>query len=329
MGASCSRAPPPARPRWTSVLWDIENVPVRADQSAFAVVRALEAWLTERELWGVGVRGRISCFYNPSAYPRNTHPHKVRLDAAGVEQILAGEKSEDADRKIAARLMEDDAARPDWDVTFVIVSSDTDFCAVARQLRQRGRRVLILHDAPAASTHAETLQHAAEAFAWGEDVIGANGGAAADEPATATSEEEPPAASRRRRPRRRPRSRAALVEVGGGGGDDSPAESDDDSPAGGSPASPVGDGPDLFIEGTRYLGECCHWNRARGWGRLTCTLADGRACRIFVHRSELPAGAGEALEKGEACSFEVDWDERGRVRAVDVLLRETDAYWAG
>ena len=225
--------------------------------------------------------------------------------------------------------MEDDAARPDWDVTFVIVSSDTDFCTAARQLRQRGRRVLILHDAPAASTHAETLQHAAEAFAWGEDVIGANGGAAADEPATATSEEEPPAASRRRRPRRRPRSRAALVEVGGGGGDDSPAESDDDSPAGGSPASPVGDGPDLFIEGTRYLGECCHWNRARGWGRLTCTLADGRACRIFVHRSELPAGAGEALEKGEACSFEVDWDERGRVRAVDVLLRETDAYWAG
>ena len=54
---------------------------------------------------------------------------------------------------------------------------------------------------------------------------------------------------------------------------------------------------------------------------LLCALPEGSL--------ELPAGAGEALEKGEACSFEVDWDERGRVRAVDVMLRETDAYWAG
>ena len=308
MGASCSRAPPPSRPRWTSVLWDIENVPVRADQSAFAVVRALEAG-SQRELWGVGGEDHIR-FYNPSVPARATHPHKVRLDAQASSRSSPARRA-GRDRKIAARLMEDDAARPEG----------RDLChRLERHRLLRGceavaqrRRVLILHDAPAASTHAETLHTRRRPSLgrrdWRERRSrrrrtghGHVRGGAADRAQEATSRRPPARGARRGRRRRRLAGRERRRLAG------------------------------------RRIARVARGRRPRPSSRERATrrvlpleprsrlgaahLHPRRRPRVphFVHRSER-VGAGEALEKGEAARLR-SIGTSGRVRAVDVAARD-------
>eukprot|EP00965_Chrysotila_dentata_P179728 5934516-Pleurochrysis_carterae.AAC.2 len=78
------------RPRYTRVIWDIENVPIPAGKDAFEVVSLLEKWLTMRSDWGPGVHGLITCFCNPDSIPKR---HRHALDRAGVEQVCTSDSA--------------------------------------------------------------------------------------------------------------------------------------------------------------------------------------------------------------------------------------------
>ena len=193
-GASTATVAPAPSSRHTRVVWDIENVPVPLGVDAFALVVALEAWLTSRRLWGKDVDGLVSCFCKPEAVTRAV---QTGLDRAGVELVFAGQKREDADRKIFARLEREAAVLPRPGTSFVLISSDMDFAAPLRRLVQARARprplararppattdaapaqagfadVVLLHAAPPGSSNAATLSHAAtQAHPWSDGLAG-------------------------------------------------------------------------------------------------------------------------------------------------------------
>jgi len=131
----------PERTTHTRVVWDIENVPVPAGRDAFEVVVALEQWLMAQLLWGSNVDGLISCFYNPASVPKSV---RQALDRAGVEQVLAGAKREDADRTMCARLEREATVLPRDRTSFVLISSDCDFAPPLRRLVQGGFSPVVL-----------------------------------------------------------------------------------------------------------------------------------------------------------------------------------------
>jgi hypothetical protein len=82
------------------VPWDIENVSIPSGIDTVEAVRALERWLETRGLWGAGVVGLITAFFNPDSVKTRM---RDALNRANVEQVLASSKREDADRKLNAR----------------------------------------------------------------------------------------------------------------------------------------------------------------------------------------------------------------------------------
>ena len=151
--------------RHTRVLWDIENVSVPSGIDANEAVRALERWLETRGLWGAGVRGLITAFFNPDSVGT-----KIRdaLNRANVEQVLASSKREDADRKLNARLERDLELLPTGAATAVVfITADMDFIEQLRRVRERGGPTVLLTTAPHGSAHYNALAHSAtETHLW-------------------------------------------------------------------------------------------------------------------------------------------------------------------
>jgi cold shock CspA family protein len=242
---------PTGRPplRHTRVLWDLENVGVPARLDAFDAVRALEDWLGSRGWWGRGVDGMIAAFFDPDAVASRV---RKALDRAGVEQILASSKREDADRKLVSRLERELSLLPAGDETVVVlVTADTDFVAQLRRLKARGGPAVLLTTAPDGSDSRKALDLAAtEVHAW----VSVLAGAAAAPPAAAASPEplgcEP-----------------SVVEAG-------------EPPASRTSRS--------FVRGARYEGHCEFWNARGGWGRLCVHGPPGG--KIFVHNTALRDG---------------------------------------
>jgi cold shock CspA family protein len=69
------------------------------------------------------------------------------------------------------------------------------------------------------------------------------------------------------------------------------------------------------MTGTRYEGKLKTWNAERGFGFI---LANDSGQDIFVHITAFPRDGGLPAE-GEALSFEVEPDGKGKKRAVRVL----------
>ena len=151
--------------RHTRVLWDFENVGVPSGIDPFEAVCALERWLEARGLWGAGIDSSITAFFEPDSVGR---PLRKALDRAGVEQVLASSKREDADRKLNARLERDLALLPSGAATAaVFITSDTDFIPQLRRLKQRGGPTVLLTTAPHGSQHYSALALAAtETHSW-------------------------------------------------------------------------------------------------------------------------------------------------------------------
>jgi hypothetical protein len=117
MGPVLSLFSTPEVQRHTRVLWDIENVSVPSGIDTVEAVRALERWLETRGLWGAGVVGLITAFFNPDSVGTRM---RDALNRANVEQVLASSKREDADRKLNARLERDLALLPIGAATAVV-----------------------------------------------------------------------------------------------------------------------------------------------------------------------------------------------------------------
>ena len=334
MGCGASRvtpAPAAASSRHTRVLWDIENVSIPSSVDAFQLVAALERWLAAQGLWGPNVDGLISCFYNPHN-PRFTRALSTLLDRAGVEQVLAGQKREDADRKICARLDREAAVLPCSSTAFVLISSDMDFAAPMRRLVQAGfASVVLLHAAPAGSQQEATLSHAAtSAHKWAEVLLDVptaptQPAAAVSSAVPAVSAATPPVADAAATPTSAGAGAGldAADAVGGGAssGDDDDGDDDGDdgeattgdeaSPAqrkrrrrrkrrgggggGGGTEAEGGAAPTAsrtFDVGVRYAGVCQLWHKSKGWGWLE--LGDAAGGRLYCNASELPAAVTAA-----------------------------------
>ena len=160
--------------RHTRVLWDFENVGVPSGIDPFEAVCALERWLETRGLWGAGIDSSITAFFNPDSVGERV---RKALDRAGVEQVLASSKREDADRKLNARLERDLALLPTGAATAaVFITSDTDFIPQLRRLKQRGGSTVLLTTALHGSQHYSALALAAtETHPW-EAIVHSSGG---------------------------------------------------------------------------------------------------------------------------------------------------------
>ena len=182
MGALCSKnrnfASDPGVPptpqsqttvKHTRVLWDFENVSVPSGIDTVEAVCALERWLETRGLWGAGVVGLITAFFNPDSVGTKM---RDALNRANVEQVLASAKREDADRKLNARLWRDLELLPTGAATaFVFITADMDFIEQLRRVRERGGPTVLLTTAPHGSAHYIALAFAAtETHSW-RDIV--------------------------------------------------------------------------------------------------------------------------------------------------------------
>ncbi|KAL1503353.1 hypothetical protein AB1Y20_011405 [Prymnesium parvum] len=281
--------------RHTRVLWDLENVCVPSGAQPLDVVHGIESWLSRLGYWGAGVDGLISAFFNPDHTSRAL---RTALDRAGVEQVLASSKREDADRKIVARLQRELALLPAGEQTVVVfITSDTDFIPQLRQLRGRGGPVLVVHAAPPHSQQLAALSHAATAIhSWQHVLSHASPSGAAEEEEEAST---PQSGGRTSRARGRGASEGGAK---GGGAASAP------------PAGMAG-----FDASTRYGGVCEAWNGKKGFGFL---CVDGGKGRLFVHntaiRTPTDGQRRRALRRSERVTFLVTANAKGPM-AVDVV----------
>ena len=63
------------------------------------------------------------------------------------------------------------------------------------------------------------------------------------------------------------------------------------------------------------------FNRTKGYGFLT---TEDETRDMFVHISAVEAAGLSTLQEGQAVSYEVDQDRRGRSAAIDIKLLEQD-----
>ena len=78
---------------------------------------------------------------------------------------------------------------------------------------------------------------------------------------------------------------------------------------------------ETFERGKRYEGSCHCWRGA--WGKLD--VLDDAGGHIFCHSSDLPRmavdqGLRPSLAKGARVTFEVEFQEQNRVKAVHVQV---------
>ena len=312
--------------RHTRVLWDFENVGVPSDIDPFEAVCALERWLETRGLWGAGIDSSITAFFEPDSVGR---PLRKALDRAGVEQVIASSKREDADRKLNARLERDLALLPTGAATAaVFITSDTDFIPQLRRLKQRGGPTVLLTTAPHGSQHYSALALAAtETHPW-QAIVRSSGG-------------QTVAAA--------PKGVGSIAVVGGGGAaGSSAAERSDAGSVGGagfgaaladsasgsakdkaaSVAAADASVPGIsssppassqYQAGVRYEAKCTYWDGRGGWGRLSVQHGG----TLFVHNTALRAGCGHGkrryLRRGDLVSCAVGSNSKGPL-AIDVEL---------
>jgi CspA family cold shock protein len=64
------------------------------------------------------------------------------------------------------------------------------------------------------------------------------------------------------------------------------------------------------------------FNRTKGYGFLT---TEDESRDMFVHISAIEAAGLATLQEGQAVSYDVDQDRRGRAAAINIKLLEQDA----
>eukprot|EP00900_Chrysochromulina_parva_P025345 jgi/Chrpa1/7444/Chrysochromulina_OHIO_Genome00000277-RA len=318
--------------RHTRVLWDFENVGVPSGIDPFEAVCALERWLEARGLWGAGIDSSITAFFEPDSVGR---PLRKALDRAGVEQVLASSKREDADRKLNARLERDLALLPSGAATAaVFITSDTDFIPQLRRLKQRGGPTVLLTTAPHGSQHYSALALAAtETHSWqaivrssssgGQTVAAASksvgsiavvdGGGAPGSSAAGSSDAGSVGGAG---------FGAALADSASGSAKDkaaSVAAADASVPTTAPGISSSPPPSSQYKAGVRYEAKCTYWDGRGGWGRLA--VQDGGT--LFVHNTALRAGCGHgkrrSLRRGDLVSCAVGSNTKGPL-AIDVEL---------
>ena len=318
--------------RHTRVLWDFENVGVPSGIDPFEAVCALERWLEARGLWGAGIDSSITAFFEPDSVGR---PLRKALDRAGVEQVLASSKREDADRKLNARLERDLALLPSGAATAaVFITSDTDFIPQLRRLKQRGGPTVLLTTAPHGSQHYSALALAAtETHSWqaivrssssgGQTVAAASksvgsiavvdGGGAPGSSAAGSSDAGSVGGAG---------FGAALADSASGSAKDkaaSVAAADASVPTKAPGISSSPPPSSQYQAGVRYEAKCTYWDGRGGWGRLA--VQDGGT--LFVHNTALRAGCGHgkrrSLRRGDLVSCAVGSNTKGPL-AIDVEL---------
>ena len=326
--------------RHTRVLWDFENVGVPSGIDPFEAVCALERWLEARGLWGAGIDSSITAFFEPDSVGR---PLRKALDRAGVEQVLASSKREDADRKLNARLERDLALLPSGAATAaVFITSDTDFIPQLRRLKQRGGPTVLLTTAPHGSQHYSALALAAtETHSWqaivrssssgGQTVTAASkgvgsiavvvdGGGAPGSSAAGSSDAGSVGVAG---------FGAALADSASGSAKDkaaSVAAADASVPTTAPGISSSPPPSSQYKAGVRYEAKCTYWDGRGGWGRLA--VQDGGT--LFVHNTALRAGCGHgkrrSLRRGDLVSCAVGSNSKGPLATdVELVARATGA----
>jgi len=123
-------------------MWDIENIPPASSEETVA---ALKAWLQDKGLWDVtGQRQQLHSWMVAFSGARHGEGLLKSLDREGIEQVIASNKREAADRRLVSRLQREAKILPTEATTFVLISSDMDFLDPARQLKQQGFRVVLV-----------------------------------------------------------------------------------------------------------------------------------------------------------------------------------------
>jgi hypothetical protein len=170
--------------RHTRVYWDIENVSIPSGINTEEAVRALERWLETRGLWGAGVVGLITAFFNPDSVGTKM---RDALNRANVTQVYAGSKREDADRRLVAQLWRDLELLPIGAATAVVfITADMVFIEQLRRVKERGGPTVLLTTAPHGSAHYIALANSAtETHSWRDIVCTAPAETAAAEKAAA------------------------------------------------------------------------------------------------------------------------------------------------
>jgi len=155
--------------RRVRVLWDIENVRPGSMGGLSATIR-LNDFLRTQGLFGPGVDTLVTVFINARAI--ESHRRLMdELDKSNVEIVRTSDKREDSDRKLSLRLRREMDVLPPAATTIVLISSDQDFRNDVQLAVQRGFDVTVLHNAPKASRHAQTLaMYATRVFHWVDDV---------------------------------------------------------------------------------------------------------------------------------------------------------------
>ena len=154
----------------TRVLWDIQNIRIKKHHSTVKTVSMLHTFLKNKNAWGVGIDGRITCFVGLNDLPPAVSSD---LDKANIELVQVTPKKEDADRKLKQRITNETQVLSPYNTCFVIISSDLDFRTDIVNLRNDGYRVILLHNASTDKNNDTFSLHADEAYKW-DDCIAIN-----------------------------------------------------------------------------------------------------------------------------------------------------------
>ena len=339
MGPVLSLFSTPEVQRHTRVLWDIENVSVPSGIDTVEAVRALERWLETRGLWGAGVVGLITAFFNPDSVGTRM---RDALNRANVEQVLASSKREDADRKLNARLERDLALLPIGAATAVVfITADMDFIEQLRRVKERGGPTVLLTTALHGSAHYNALAHSAtETHLWRDIVCTAPApapAAAAESPAPAPPSAVESAGSlcslcKERRPkeafssaqlkksaavRRCKVCLAEEAEAVKAAAEKAAAE----KAAAEKAAAEKAAADKAAAEPVRYAARCSLWNGPKGFGFLS-PVQHGK--ELYVNHKALCAacsheGKQRSLRPGDLVSYALGSNHKGPC-AIDVKL---------
>jgi cold shock CspA family protein len=321
--------------RHTRVLWDIENVSIPSGINTEEAVRALERWLETRGLWGAGVVGLITAFFNPEKVGTRM---RDALNRANVTQVFAGSKREDADRRLVAQLWRDLELLPIGAATAVVfITADKDFIEQLRRVKERGGPTVLLTTAPLGSAHYNALANSAtETHLWRDIVCTAPAPAAAAEPPPpmeaaaekaaaekaaadkAAAEAEKAKAKKRAKKEKQKKKKNKKKKAQGAGatvGDDDDDDDDDD----GEVAPPTA--PPVFVP-VRYEAKCTYWDGAKGFGFLSPVQHGGK--ELYVNEKALCAacshdGKQRSLRRGDLVSYALGSNHKGPC-AIDVKL---------
>ncbi len=147
----------PSFSRHVRVLWDIENISIPKGMGPADAVDQLVQFLDTNGLSGVGIDTRISAFCRPTG-SKFSQKISGELGKTRVEVIVCNSKKEDADRKIVDRIDNERAILVPSKTSFILISSDRDFCRVMSSLKNAGFYCAVIHHIPASPANESWLQ---------------------------------------------------------------------------------------------------------------------------------------------------------------------------